>query len=108
MTISSAGSSRSPCWRSRSGPFPRLKAGAQGLLAVSLGLFAVAGAVEGVYYTQKLGPAGDDFTSLLAAPAALALFGVGAAAFWTSRRAAVIPPGATAAARCSSSPGSSA
>jgi hypothetical protein len=66
--------------------FPRLRAGAQGLLAMTLGLLAVAGAVEGVYYTQKLGPAGDDFTSLLAAPAALALFGVGAAAFWTSRR----------------------
>src|SRR5918994_1376051 len=59
--------------------FPRLKAGAQGLLAVTLGLFAAAGAVEGVYYTQKLGPAGDDFTSLLAAPAALLLFGVAAA-----------------------------
>ncbi len=66
--------------------FPRLKAGAQGLLAVSLGLFAAAGAVEGVYYTQKLGPAGDDFTSLLAAPAALLLFGVAAAVLWTSRR----------------------
>ncbi|HYI19805.1 MAG TPA: alpha/beta fold hydrolase [Solirubrobacteraceae bacterium] len=66
--------------------FPRLKAGAQGLLAVTLGIFAAAGAVEGVYYTQKLGPAGDDFTSLLAAPAALLLFGVAAAVLWTSRR----------------------
>jgi len=66
--------------------FPRLKAGAQGLLAMTLGLFAAAGAVEGVYYTQKLGPAGDDFTSLLAAPAAVLLFGVAAAVFWTSRR----------------------
>jgi uncharacterized protein len=66
--------------------FPRLKAGAQGLLAVALGLFAAAGAVEGVYYTQKLGPAGDDFTSLLAAPAALLLFGVAAAVLWASRR----------------------
>ena len=45
---------------------------------MTLGLFAAAGAVEGVYYTQKLGPAGDDFTSLLAAPAALLLFGVSA------------------------------
>ena len=40
-----------------------------------------------MYYTQKLGPAGDDFTSLLAAPAALLFFGVAAAALWTSRRA---------------------
>jgi uncharacterized protein len=71
--------------------FPRVKAGAQGLLAVTLGFLAAAGAVEGVYYTQKLGPAGDDFTSLLAAPAALAFFGVAAAALWTSRRPAGRP-----------------
>src|SRR5829696_8288844 len=62
--------------------FARLKPGAQGPLAVALGLLAVAGAVEGVYYTRELGPAGDDFTSLLVAPAAVTLFGVAAAVLW--------------------------
>ena len=66
--------------------FPRLRGGAQAALALTLGLLGAAGAVEGVYYAQKLGPSGDDFTSLLAAPAALLLFGVAAAVLWTSRR----------------------
>jgi hypothetical protein len=67
--------------------FPRLQAGAQALLGVTLGLLAGAAAVEGVYYADKLGPSGDDFSSLLAAPAALALFGAAAVVLWTSRRA---------------------
>jgi fermentation-respiration switch protein FrsA (DUF1100 family) len=69
------------CWA-----FPRMRSGARALLGVALGLLAVAGAVEGVYYTQALGPSGDDFSSLLCAPAAVALFGVAAAELWSSRR----------------------
>src|SRR5918995_2204520 len=39
--------------------FPRLKGGAQGALATTLGVLALAGAVEGVYYARELGPSGD-------------------------------------------------
>src|SRR5688500_20188109 len=42
--------------------FPRLRGGAQGMLALSLGLLGVAGAAQGVYSAQKLRPSGDDST----------------------------------------------
>jgi dienelactone hydrolase len=66
--------------------FPRLRGGAQAALALTLGLLGAAGAVEGVYYAQEVGPSGDDFTSLLAAPAAVTLLAVCGAALWRSRR----------------------
>src|SRR5207248_6476310 len=39
-----------------------------------------------VYYTQAVGPSGDDYTGLLAIPAGLLLLGVGAATLWRSRK----------------------
>lgn len=67
--------------------FPRLRAGAQGTLAISLGILGIAiGVGEAGYYTLKVGPSGDDYTGLLAIPASLVLMGVGAATLWRSRR----------------------
>jgi uncharacterized protein len=67
--------------------YPRLRAGARGALALSLGLLAVTvGAASGLYSTFAVGPSGDDFTGLLAIAAGLTLIGVGAVTLWRSRR----------------------
>ncbi len=41
---------------------------------------------EAIHYTTQVGASGDDYTGLLAIPAALALFGLGAATLWRTRR----------------------
>ena len=45
--------------------YPRLRAGARALLALSGGFFGVLVGTEAVYYTRAVGPSGDDFTGLL-------------------------------------------
>jgi uncharacterized protein len=66
--------------------YPRLRAGGQGALALVFGVLGIAAGAEGFYYARQLGPSGDDFTSLLAIPAALLLLGLGARTLWRTRR----------------------
>jgi dienelactone hydrolase len=66
--------------------YPRLRAGLRAALMFVFAFFAFLSSVEGFYYAGKTGPSGDDYTSLLAAPAGFVLIGVGVAALWKSRR----------------------
>jgi hypothetical protein len=66
--------------------YPRLRAGLRASLVFVFALFALLSSIEGLYYTSKVGPSGDDYTSLLALPAAFVLIGVGVVALWKSRR----------------------
>ena len=66
---------------------PRVRAGAAGVIALSVGLFGVVvGAIEAGYYTQAVGPSGDDYSGFLAAAAGLVLLGLGCHQLWRSRR----------------------
>jgi hypothetical protein len=51
-----------------------------------VGVLGLATTVEAVYYTPAVGPSGDDFTGLLAIPAALLLLGLGTTTLWRTRR----------------------
>ena len=65
----------------------RVRAGAAGVIALSVGLFGVVvGAIEAGYYTQAVGPSGDDYSGFLAAAAGLVLLGLGSHQLWRSRR----------------------
>jgi hypothetical protein len=67
--------------------FPRVRAGAQGAIALLAGWFGVLVGVEGAYYASSSGGAsGDDFTGLLSIPAGLALIGLGLVTLWRNRR----------------------
>jgi dienelactone hydrolase len=66
--------------------YPRLRGGARGALALLVGVISVAFGLEAVHYTRTLGPSGDDFTGLLALPAALLVAGTGAVTLWRTRR----------------------
>ena len=66
--------------------YPRLRGGWRGALALASGILGVAAGLEAVHYTREVGASGDDFTGLLALPAALALIGIGAAELWRTRR----------------------
>jgi uncharacterized protein len=66
--------------------YPRLRAGLRAALLFVFGFFGLLSSVEGFYYASKVGPSGDDYSSLLSAPAAFVLIGVGAVALWNSRR----------------------
>jgi hypothetical protein len=67
--------------------YPRLRAGARGALALSVGLLAITvGAASGLYSTLAVGPSGDDFSGLLAIAAGLALVATGTFVLWRSRR----------------------
>ncbi len=66
--------------------YPRLRAGFRAALAFVFAFFAFLSSVEGFYYAGSVGPSGDDYTSLLAAPAGFVLIGAGAVALWKSRR----------------------
>jgi dienelactone hydrolase len=66
--------------------YGRLRAGARASIALFLGFFGVLVGTEGVYYSQAVGPSGDDYTGLLSIPAGLLLLGVGAATLWRSRK----------------------
>ena len=66
--------------------FPRVRAGAQGAIALLAGYLGVLVGTEAVYYTTAVGPSGDDFTGLLAAGAGLVLVGLGAWTLFTHRR----------------------
>jgi hypothetical protein len=66
--------------------FPRLRAGAQGALALVLAPLGVIAGSEAIAYTTRVGPSGDDFTGLLAVPAGAVLLVLGAVILWRSRR----------------------
>jgi uncharacterized protein len=66
--------------------YPRLSGFARGALALGLGPIAIAIGIEGAYYTNAVGPSGDDFTGLLALAAGVVLVGLGAVTLWRTRR----------------------
>ena len=67
--------------------YPRVRAGARGLIALSVALAGlVVGLIEAGYYTLTVGPSGDDYTGFLAAAAGFVLLGLGAMVLWRSRR----------------------
>jgi fermentation-respiration switch protein FrsA (DUF1100 family) len=66
--------------------YPRLRAGWRAVTALLLGMFGLGAASEAWYYTREVGASGDDYTGLLAIPAALVLLAVGAVTLWRSRR----------------------
>jgi uncharacterized protein len=66
--------------------YPRVRGGARAAMALLLGVFGIAAAIEAVHYTRHVGPSGDDFTGLLCIPAGLALLGLGLVTLWTTRR----------------------
>jgi uncharacterized protein len=66
--------------------FPRLRAGARGILALAAAPLAIVLGAEAVYYWGQTGLSGDDYTGLLAIPSGIALLAVGVATLWTSRR----------------------
>src|SRR4051812_426878 len=66
--------------------YPRLSGFARGATALALGPIALVPGVEAAYYTNAVGPSGDDFTGLLVLAAGAALLGVGAATLWRTRR----------------------
>ena len=66
--------------------YPRLRGGWRGALALASGILGIAAGLEAVHYTREIGASGDDFTGLLALPAALTLLGIGVAELWRTRR----------------------
>ena len=66
--------------------YPRLPGSVRGALALVLGLAAGTVGLEAVHYANQVGPSGDDFTGLLALPAAAVLLGLGAVTLWRTRR----------------------
>jgi uncharacterized protein len=66
--------------------YPRLSGFARGATALALGPIAIVTGVEAAYYTNAVGPSGDDFTGLLALAAGAVLLGLGAATLWRTRR----------------------
>jgi hypothetical protein len=67
--------------------YPRLRAGARATTALLLGMFAlIVGATSGAYEAATVGASGDDYTGLLAIPAALTLLALGIVTLWRSRR----------------------
>jgi uncharacterized protein len=66
--------------------YPRLPGGGRGAMALAFGVFGIAVGIEAVYYTNKVGPSGDDFTGLLAIPAGMLLLGLGIVTLWRTRR----------------------
>jgi hypothetical protein len=66
--------------------YPRARPGVQATLALVLGVAAVLGGTEALYYSGHGGLSGDDYTGLLSLVAALILLGLGLVTLWRSRR----------------------
>jgi hypothetical protein len=66
---------------------PRLRAGAQGALAIALGVGGLATGVDAVHYARATGLSPDDVSGFVAIGAGLALFADAARTFWRSRHA---------------------
>jgi dienelactone hydrolase len=86
-TTLSAGSSRSACSRLSERSIHACAAGARAAWAIFVGLFAlVAGIATSGSHALGDGPAGDDYTGLLAVLAGGALVALGAIVLWRSRK----------------------
>jgi uncharacterized protein len=67
--------------------YRRGRAGVQAVVCLVAGVLGlVVGATSAGYETYTVGPSGDDYTGLLAIPAALALVALGLHTLWRSRR----------------------
>jgi uncharacterized protein len=66
--------------------FSRLRAGAQGALALVAGAVGIGMGSEAIRYLSEGELGGDDYTGLLGVAAGVALIGLGAAILWRSRR----------------------
>jgi uncharacterized protein len=66
--------------------YTHVRPGLRGALAVALGLFGIVVGTEAVHYLNAGRLSGDDYTGLLAIPAALLLVGVGVVTLFRSRR----------------------
>jgi fermentation-respiration switch protein FrsA (DUF1100 family) len=66
--------------------YPRLRAGGQVVLAVTLGALALVGFGLAVADARAAGPTGEDWTGFLLAAAGLALIGLGIVLLWRSRK----------------------
>jgi uncharacterized protein len=66
--------------------YPRVRPGARAAFALALVLPAALSGAEAIYYGNKTGLAGDDYTGLLALAAAPVLLALGVSTLWTSRR----------------------
>jgi uncharacterized protein len=66
--------------------YPRVRAGARAAIALSLVVPAALSGAEAIYYADRTGLSGDDYTGLLALVAAPVLLGLGVWTLWTSRR----------------------
>src|SRR3954470_19588095 len=66
--------------------YPRLSGFARGAVALALGPIAIVTGVEAAYYTNAVGPSGDDFTGLLALRAGVVPRGRGAPTLGRPRR----------------------
>jgi uncharacterized protein len=66
--------------------YPRLRGGWRGALGLASGVLGIAAGIEAVYYTNKVGASGDDFTGLIAILAGVLLLGLGAITLWRTRR----------------------
>ena len=66
---------------------PRLRAGAQGALAIVVGIAGLATGVDAIHYARATGVGSDDISGFLAIAGALLLFADAAHTLWGSRRA---------------------
>jgi hypothetical protein len=66
--------------------YPRLPGLWRGATALALGVLGIAGGIEAVHYTNKVGASGDDFTGLLCIAAGVLLLVLGAVTLWRTRR----------------------
>jgi uncharacterized protein len=66
--------------------YPRVRAGAQALIALSLAFFGLLAGSEAIAYMRSVGLSGDDYTGLLSIAAGLVLLGLGTLTLWKSRK----------------------
>ena len=66
--------------------YPRTRPGVRATIALVVGLFGMVTGAEGWYYTIAVGASGDDYTSLVAPVAGIALIVLATVTLWRSRR----------------------
>jgi hypothetical protein len=66
--------------------YPRLRAGARAVVALTVGLVATVGAAGAGWHAIEAGPSGDDVTGLAMLAAGVTLLALGAVILWTARR----------------------
>ena len=71
--------------------YPRIRPGAQAILALVIGVLGIGFASEALYYSGQTGLEGDDYSGLASAGAGVVLVGLGVITLWRSRRRADQP-----------------